>query len=228
VYTLQPLLKDELSAILDHALEKDEFLSTLHIDLQEKEALLHFSGGDARKLLNLLELACLPNEENKIQINNDAQAAVYWLARMLAAGEDLKFIGRRMIISAAEDIGLANPNALLMAQTAFQASITVGMPEARIILSEAVIYLAKSAKSNAAYLAIQSALDKVKETGNLAVPLHLRNAPTALMKQLNYGAGYKYSHDYPGNHVEQEYLPNEIKGSIFYTPQKNGVENKGS
>ena len=158
----------------------------------------------------------------------DPQAAVYWLARMLAAGEDLKFIGRRMIISAAEDIGLANPNALLMAQTAFQASITVGMPEARIILSEAVIYLAKSAKSNAAYLAIQSALDKVKETGNLAVPLHLRNAPTALMKQLNYGAGYKYSHDYPGNHVEQEYLPSEIKGSTFYIPQKNGVENKGN
>ena len=263
VYTLQPLLKEELSAILDHALEKDEILSTLNIELQEKEALLHFSGGDARKLLNLLELACLPNEENKIQITNeliekiasnivlnydkdgevhydiasafiksirggDPQAAVYWLARMLAAGEDLKFIGRRMIISAAEDIGLANPNALLMAQTAFQASITVGMPEARIILSEAVIYLAKSAKSNAAYLAIQSALDKVKETGNLAVPLHLRNAPTALMKQLNYGAGYKYSHDYPGNHVEQEYLPSEIKGSTFYIPQKNGVENKGN
>ena len=209
VYTLQPLLKEELSAILDHALEKDEILSTLNIDLQEKEALLHFSGGDARKLLNLLELACLPNEENKIQINNaliekiasnivlnydkdgevhydiasafiksirggDPQAAVYWLARMLAAGEDLKFIGRRMIISAAEDIGLANPNALLMAQTAFQASITVGMPEARIILSEAVIYLAKSAKSNAAYLAIQSALKKCPNRFNETIELWRR------------------------------------------------------
>jgi len=157
---------------------------------------------------------------------SDPQAAVYWLARMLSAGEDLKFIGRRMIISAAEDIGLANPNALLMAQTAFQAAITVGMPEARIILSEAAIYLAKSAKSNAAYLAIDAAMEKVRETGNLAVPLHLRNAPTQLMKQLNYGKGYKYSHDYPGNYVEQDYLPEEIKGTNFYIPQKNGLEGK--
>jgi len=147
---------------------------------------------------------------------------------MLAAGEDIKFIARRMIISAAEDIGLANPNALLMAQTAFQASITVGMPEARIILSEAVIYLAKSAKSNSAYLAINAAMEKVKETGNLPVPLHLRNAPTSLMKQLNYGVGYKYSHDFPGNYVEQTYLPEEIKEINFYVPQNNGIENKGS
>ncbi len=263
VYTLVPLNREDLTDILHNALEKDEILSTLNIELQEVEALIHFSGGDARKLLNLLELACLPDEENKIRINNaliekiavnvvlnydkdgevhydiasafiksirgsDPQAAVYWLARMLAAGEDIKFIGRRMLISAAEDIGLANPNALLMAQTAFQASIAVGMPEARIILSEAVIYLAKSAKSNSAYLAINAAMEKVKETGNLPVPLHLRNAPTSLMKQLNYGAGYKYSHDYPGNYVEQNYLPEEIKGMNFYSPQNNGIENKGS
>jgi putative ATPase len=262
VYPLIPLTKEELLQIVQHALEKDEWLSKLEIELLETDALLHFSGGDARKLLNLLELACLPEDGVKITICNaliekiavqlvlhydkagdihydiasafiksirgsDPQAALYWLARMLAAGEDIKFIGRRMIISAAEDIGLANPNALLMAQTAFQASITVGMPEARIILSEAVIYLAKSAKSNSAYLAIQAALDKVKETGNLPVPLHLRNAPTELMKELNYGAGYRYSHNYPGNWVEQAYLPEEIQGICFYSPQNNGVENKG-
>jgi putative ATPase len=263
IYTLVPLNREELTHILNNSLERDEFLNTLDIELQEIEALIHFSGGDARKLLNLLELACLPDKEDKIKINNaliekiavnlvlnydkdgevhydiasafiksirgsDPQAAVYWLARMLAAGEDIKFIARRMIISAAEDIGLANPNALLMAQTAFQASITVGMPEARIILSEAVIYLAKSAKSNSAYLAINAAMEKVKETGNLPVPLHLRNAPTSLMKQLNYGVGYKYSHDFPGNYVEQTYLPEEIKEINFYVPQNNGIENKGS
>jgi len=261
IYTLHPLLKDELIIILKNALENDDLLSTLPVELIETEAILHYSGGDARKLLNLLEMACLAEENGLIRIDNeliekiavnivlnydksgemhydiasafiksirgsDPQAAVYWLARMLSAGEDLKFIGRRMIISAAEDIGLANPNALLMAQTAFQAAITVGMPEARIILSEAAIYLAKSAKSNAAYLAIDAAMEKVRETGNLAVPLHLRNAPTQLMKQLNYGKGYKYSHDYPGNYVEQDYLPEEIKGTNFYIPQKNGLEGK--
>jgi putative ATPase len=261
VYMLHPLLKDELSIILKNAIENDEYLRNLSIEIEEKEAILHYSGGDARRLLNLLEMACLAEENGLIRINNaliekiavnvvlnydkegemhydiasafiksirgsDPQAAIYWLARMLSAGEDVKFIGRRLLISAAEDIGLANPNALLMAQTAFQAAIAVGMPEARIILSEATIYLAKSSKSNAAYLAIDAAMEKVKETGNLAVPLHLRNAPTQLMKQLNYGKGYKYVHDYPDHFVEQDYLPDEIKGVNFYFPPKNGMEGK--
>ncbi|MEY4135612.1 MAG: hypothetical protein RL386_1962 [Bacteroidota bacterium] len=157
---------------------------------------------------------------------SDPNAALYWLARMLEGGEDLKFIARRMIISAAEDIGLANPNALLMATTAFQAVQAVGMPEARIILSEAVIYLATSPKSNAAYLAIDAALAKVRSTGNQPVPLHLRNAPTQLMKALNYGGNYRYSHDFSGNFTQQEYLPESLSGETFYDPQDNPAENK--
>lgn len=154
----------------------------------------------------------------------DPNATVYWLARMIDGGEDVKFIARRMVIAASEDIGLANPNALLMATTAFQAAQVIGWPEARIILSQAAIYLANSAKSNASYLAINAAQQKVKETGTLAVPLHLRNAPTQLMKQLNYGKGYQYSHDYPGNFITQEYLPEKIAGETFYLPQNNAAE----
>ncbi|HKL90093.1 MAG TPA: hypothetical protein VJ880_02815, partial [Allomuricauda sp.] len=157
---------------------------------------------------------------------SDPNAAVYWLARMIEGGEEVKFIARRLMISASEDIGLANPNALLMATTAFQAVQAVGFPEARIILSQAVIYLATSPKSNAAYLAINEAQQTVRKTGNLSVPLPLRNAPTQLMKNLNYGDGYKYAHDFPGNFVDQEFLPKEIKGKAFYQPQKNLSELK--
>jgi putative ATPase len=156
---------------------------------------------------------------------SDPNATVYWLARMLEGGEDIEFIARRMIILAAEDVGLANPNALLMAMQCFEAIRAVGMPEARIILSEAAVYLATSPKSNSTYMAIESAMAKVRETGNLPVPLHLRNAPTKLMKQLNYGKGYKYAHDFKGNYVEQDYLPKEIVDTKFYNPGNNPQEN---
>ncbi|MAT56196.1 MAG: AAA family ATPase [Saprospirales bacterium] len=262
VYVLKPLGKDELLALINKALAEDEVLKEKDIKLVEYEALLRFSGGDARKLFNALELVANLSESEKpleitdelvtkvIQQNlalydkqgemhydiisafiksirgSDPQAAVYWLARMVEGGEDIEFIARRMIIAAAEDIGLANPNALLMATTCLQAIRTVGMPEARIILSEAAIYLATSPKSNSAYAAIKQAQDTVRKTGNLPVPLHLRNAPTKLMKELGYGKDYGYSHNYEGNFNPQEYLPEDLSDSRFYEPGKNAPEDR--
>ncbi|MFZ2899520.1 MAG: replication-associated recombination protein A [Saprospiraceae bacterium] len=260
VYVMKPLSEEDLKELIKKALEKDEELRRLEVEIREYEALLSLSGGDARKLYNVLELACsdavpgepyiLTNEAvmEKVQQNialydkggeyhydvasafiksirgSDPNAAVYWLGRMLEGGEDIKFIARRMIISASEDIGLANPNALLMATTALQAVQAVGMPEARIILSQAAIYLATSPKSNAAYKAIGEAQALVRETGALPVPLHLRNAPTGLMKKLDYGKNYQYSHDFEGNFVMQEYLPEAISGRRLYEPGNNAQE----
>jgi putative ATPase len=260
VYILKHLNRDELISILDKALETDEYLKKRSIKIKEYDALLQFSGGDARKLLNVLEIVIHANTENKviddalvqeiIQENivlydkagdqhydvisafiksirgSDPNAAVYYLARMLAGGEDIKFIGRRLLILASEDIGLANPNALLMANSAMQAIQSVGMPEARIILSQATIYLANSPKSNSAYMAINQAMALVKETGSLPVPLALRNAQTSLMKKAGYGAGYKYSHDFPDNFAEQEFLPDEIAGRTLYRPSQNPAESR--
>ena len=261
VYVLNSLSKENLLVILDRALETDYILKEKNIQIKENEALLYYSSGDARKLLNVLETVISTQNAEPIYINNnivesalqnnqlsydkkgeqhfdiisafikairgsDPDAAVYWLARMIQAGEDVKFIARRLIISAAEDIGLANPNALLIAQNCFQAVHIIGFPESRIILSEATIYLASSPKSNSAYEAINAAIAKVKETGNLEVPLHLRNAPTKLMKELNYGTNYKYSHSYPEHFVEQQYLPDEIKNEKFYKPADNQQEIK--
>lgn len=252
VYTLEPLSKLQLEAILAQALQKDTYLATLDITLKETSSLIRLSGGDARKLLTLLEL-CIHNFAPKktIQLTDeqvqaiaqqniakydkdgeqhydiisafiksirgsDPNAAIYWLARMVEGGEDAKFIARRLIISASEDIGLANPNALLMANNTFQAVNTIGFPESRIILAQCTIYLANSPKGNASYQAINKAQELVKETGALPIPLALRNAPTKLMKELNYGKGYKYSHDFQGNFIAQEFLPEEIKGTNFY------------
>lgn len=262
VYVLKPLEKEELIRLVNRALEKDEYLRDQDIEVKEYEALLQFSGGDARKLYNVLELVSnyAPEKETLVVTNelvttlvqenmaiydktgeqhydiasafiksirgSDPNAAVYWLARMIEGGEDVKFIARRMIIAASEDIGLANPNALLMATTAFQAVQTVGLPEGRIILSQAAVYLATSPKSNSTYEAINVAQQLVKKTGNLPVPLHIRNAPTQLMKNLDYGKNYKYAHSYPGNFVPQEYLPEEIAGTQLFTPQKNPAEEK--
>ncbi len=262
VYRLKPLEKEELITLVDKSLKEDEYLKAKEIQVKEYDGLLLYSGGDARKMYNLLELVSnLPDKEGKIVITNelvrqaiqdnpiaydkggdhhydiasafiksirgsDPDAAVYWLARMIEGGEDIKFIARRMIISASEDIGLANPNALLMATTAFQAAQAVGLPEARLILSQAVIYLATSPKSNSAYTAIKKAQEQVRQTGALPVPLHLRNAPTKLMKSLDYGQDYKYPHDYPGNFTPQEYLPEGIKGAQFFEPQANPAEEK--
>lgn len=256
VYILKPLHKEELIQLIDDALEKDYYLKEKDIKVMEYDAMLRFSGGDARKLYNILELVTNFDEEGTLEITNelvtekvqqnvsiydkageqhydiasafiksirgsDPNGAVYWLARMIEGGEDVKFIARRIMISAAEDIGLANPNALLMATTAFQAVQAVGFPEARIILSQATVYLATSPKSNSAYMAINKAQSIVKKTGNLSVPLHLRNAPTQLMKQLDYGKDYLYSHDYPGNFVQQQYLPDELEGQQIFEPQDN-------
>ena len=261
VYTLNHHTDEELEQLLSRALKTDHFLKEKPIQLKESNAIKAFSGGDARKLLNILELVVSMAQEEPIEITNelveqtikenisiydkggeqhydiasamiksirgsDPQAAVYWLARMLEGGEDIKFIARRIIISASEDIGLANPNALLMATTAFQASEKVGMPEARIILSQAVIYLATSPKSNSAYMAINEAMSSIRKSSNLSVPLHLRNAPTKLMKGLGYGQDYKYAHDYTDNFVEQEFLPEKIKGTLFYKPANNPAEDK--
>lgn len=262
VYILHSLEKEELISLVDRALEEDDFLRKQAIKIEDYEAMLRFSGGDARKLLNILELVAQssPVGEELIVTNDmvsqlvqqnmarydktgeqhydiasaliksirgsDPNAAVYWLARMIEGGEDIKFIARRLIISAAEDIGLANPNALLMAQTAFQAATAVGLPEARIILSQATVYLATSPKSNATYLAINEAQALVRKTGNLPVPLHLRNAPTRLMKELDYGKDYRYAHDFPGNFVAQPHLPDEIAGTRLYQPQDNPTEQK--
>lgn len=261
VYVLKSQEKKDLEDLIDRAVTKDYYLSKRNITVKEKEAMISYSGGDARKLLNILELVVNGLGEGDIVIDNEAvhrelhenplmydkdgeqhydivsamiksirggdpNAAVYWMARMLQGGEDPKFIARRLIISAAEDIGLANPNAILIANTCFEVVHKIGMPEARIPLSECVIYLATSPKSNSAYLAIDAAIATVKQTGNSPVPLHLRNAPTKLMKDLNYGLDYKYPHDYPGNFVEQPYLPEELKNKKFYQPQQNAQEVK--
>ena len=262
VYTLQPLSRDELLQLLHQALTTDPFLSEREVKVEEYEAMLRYSGGDARKLLNILDLisAAAPSE-GPIIINNevvtsqlqqnpmaydkqgemhydiisafiksirgsDPDAAIYWLARMIEGGEDPAFIARRLVISASEDIGLANPNAMLLANTAFDAVMKIGWPEGRIPLAEATIYLATSPKSNSAYMAINDALEKVRQTGNLPVPLHLRNAPTKLMEQLGYHEGYKYPHDYAGNYVEQQYLPDELKGTVLWTPQVNDCKRR--
>lgn len=259
VYTLESLQKDDLKKLLDKAIQKDIYLKNLNIKIMEYEALLHYSGGDARKLLNALEIvvnASVKNNSDIIELNNetvahviqeniafydksgemhydiisafiksirgsDPDAAVYWLARMIAGGEDIKFIARRLIILAAEDIGLANPNALLIANACFQAVHVIGLPESRIILSEAAIYLACSAKSNSGYQAINNALSEVKNSGNLPVPLHLRNAPTKLMKDLGYAKDYKYAHSYKGNFVQDNFFPEELKNKEFYIPGEN-------
>ena len=261
VYVLKSQEKKDLEDLIDRAVTKDYYLSKRNITVKEKEAMISYSGGDARKLLNILELVVNGLGEGDIVIDNetvhrelhenplmydkdgeqhydivsamiksirggDPNAAVYWMARMLQGGEDPKFIARRLIISAAEDIGLANPNAILIANTCFEVVHKIGMPEARIPLSECVIYLATSPKSNSAYLAIDAAIATVKQTGNSPVPLHLRNDPTKLMKDLNYGQDYKYPHDYPGNFVEQPYLPDELKEKKFYQPQQNAQEVK--
>ncbi|MBP6302787.1 MAG: replication-associated recombination protein A [Bacteroidia bacterium] len=262
VYILKELSKEELDQILQQAIEKDELLSKRKISVQQTDALIYFSGGDARKLLNLLELlvgtfgageeVIISNEnvtgrlQKKMALydkkgeqhydiisafiksmrGSDPNAAVYWLARMLDGGEDIKFIARRMLILASEDIGNANPNALLLANNCFQAINTIGMPEARIILSQTAVYLACSAKSNASYLAIDEALSTVKKTGDLPVPLHLRNAPTKLMKELDYGKNYQYAHSFENNFVDLEFLPERISGTKFFEPNNNLRENE--
>ena len=261
-YILQPLSKNDLEALLQRAISEDVELQQRNIELRETDALLHFSGGDARKLLNILELVIDAFEgDEKVIITNDfvkqclqqnplaydkggemhydiisafiksirgsdPDAAIYWLARMISAGEDPKFIARRLVISASEDIGLANPNALLLANAAFDAVQKIGWPEGRIPLAEATIYLATSPKSNSAYLAINKALEIVNETGNQPVPLHLRNAPTTLMKEVGYGDGYKYSHDYPNNFVEQQYMPDALLDRRLWQAQHSSNEEK--
>ncbi len=263
VYVMNPLDENNLTELLNRALKKDTYLAAYDIEIQENEAIMRVSGGDARKLYNALELvvSCEADKESsgKIVITNekvlthvqknlalydkngeqhydiisafiksmrgsDPNAAVYWLARMVEGGEDPKFIARRMVILAAEDIGMANPNALLLAQTCFEAVNVIGWPESRIILSEAAVYLATSPKSNASYMAVEGAIEAVKEKGDLPVPLHLRNAPTKLMKDLGYHKDYKYAHSFEGNFVKDNYLPEEIKGTQFYEPGNNPKE----
>lgn len=262
VYVLESLGKEDLMQLVNNVLTKDVVLKESNIQLKETTALLRYSGGDARKLLNILDMLCgdLPAGSSleitddlvvqKLQQNplaydkdgemhydiisafiksirgSDPDAAIYWLARMIEGGEDPKFIARRLVISASEDIGLANPNALLIANAAFDAVNKIGWPEGRIPLAEATVYLASCQKSNSAYMAINEALEFVKQTGNLPVPLHLRNAPTKLMKELGYARQYKYSHDYPGNFVEQQFLPDEAQGTRFWKAQHNPAEIK--
>jgi putative ATPase len=259
VYVLEPFGVDELLALIHRAIEKDETLKHRSFQIDEHEALLKLSGGDARKLLNLVELLAESNSENPIIVNDeivmklaqqrvsiydksgeqhydiisafiksirgsDPNAAVYYLARMVAGGEDVKFIARRMLILASEDIGNANPTALVMANNCFQAVNVIGYPEARIVLSQCAIYLASSAKSNASYTAIKQAEFQVRETGDLPVPLALRNAPTKLMKELDYGKNYQYSHEGVNNFVAQDFLPETIAGSVFFEPGENPRE----
>ncbi len=261
VYVLNPFSREDLEAILNRALQTDEYLKTKDIQLQETEALLRLSGGDARKLLNIFELIVNASPTDTVVVTNDKvmqlvqkntvmydktgeqhydiisafiksirgsdpNGAVYWLARMIEGGEDLKFIARRLLISASEDIGNANPTALVIANNCFQAVSTIGYPESRIILSQCAVYLATSPKSNSTYLAIGKAQQLVRQTGDLPVPLHLRNAPTKLMKELGYGEDYKYSHDYANNFVAQQFLPDEIKDALIYEPQNNSRENQ--
>jgi putative ATPase len=258
VYTLRPLGEEQLLALIDQALERDEELKKRKIAIKEHQALLNISGGDGRKLLNLVELiaGAVPGEieitdalvmdvaQKHIAIydksgeqhydiisafiksirGSDPNAAVYYLARMVEGGEDVKFIARRMLILASEDIGNANPTALVIANSTFQAVNVIGYPEARIILSQCAVYLAASPKSNASYMAIENALGSVQETGDLPVPLSIRNAPTKLMKNLGYGKGYQYAHSYEGNFVQAEFLPDEIQGTKFYEPGNNARE----
>jgi len=260
VYVLKPLERDDLETLLQYALTHDEVLKTKNIKLEETEALLKYSGGDARKLLNVLELVVNTLGDNTA-INNtlveqviqqklaiydksgeqhydiisafiksirgsDPNAAVYYLARMIDGGEDPKFIARRLLILASEDIGNANPNALLLATSCFQAVTMIGYPECDLILSQTVIYLASSAKSNASYKAIKNAMQLIRETGDQPIPLHIRNAPTKLMKDLNYGKDYQYAHDFEGNFVNQEFLPEKLKGKKLYDPGNNARENE--
>ena len=248
VYVLKSLDKEDLLELLHRALTQDDYIRSLGLEVRDTDALLRYSGGDARKLLNIIELVSnsgvkvIDNEivTKQLQQNpvaydkdgemhydiisafiksvrgSDPQAAIYWLARMIEGGEDPKFIARRLVILASEDIGLANPNAMLLANTCFEVVNKIGWPEGRIPLAETTIYLATCKKDNSAYLAIDEALAKVRETGNLPVPLHLRNAPTSLMKELGYSDGYKYPHDYPNHWVAQQYLPDELVGTEFW------------
>ncbi len=259
VYILKEQTKEDLLELIDIALTQDEFLKKRKINIKEYETLLQLSGGDARKLLNTLEIVVNSLADDKTPITNDLvmdiiqqnlvrydktgdqhydiisafiksirgsdpNAAVYWLARMLEGGEDPKFIARRLLILSSEDIGNANPTALVIANNCFQAVNVIGMPESRIILSQTAIYLATSAKSNASYMAINEAQALVQKTGNLSVPLHIRNAPTKLMKEVGYGKNYMYSHNYEGNFAQQEYLPDDIKNTKFYEPGNNAKE----
>ena len=262
VYVLNPLDRDDLLKLLDHAIKTDKMFKDREVRVEQTEALLRFAAGDARKLLNILDLIMQSLKEgepfvitddivtDRLQQNplafdkggemhydiisafiksirgSDPDAAVYWLARLIAGGEDPKCIARRLCILAAEDIGLANPNALLLANATFDIINKIGWPEGRIPLSECAIYLATSAKSNSAYLAIDAALAMVNETGNAPVPLHLRNAPTALMKQLGYGKDYKYAHDFPGHFIYQQYMPEELHHPQLWQPQDNPAENQ--
>ena len=260
VYILNPLNNNELKSIFNNALKKDSFLKSKKIKIEDKDLLIELSGGDARKMLSILELVINNNPNKKTITNNliidciqkknyifdkngeyhydiisafiksirgsDPNGSVYWLARMIEGGEDIKFIARRMIILASEDIGLANPNALVLANSTFQSISIVGLPESRIILSQCAIYLATSPKSNSVYNAINNAQENIKKTGNLPIPIHLKNAPTKLMKELNYGKEYLYSHDFENNFIKQEFLPDEINKNIFYKPGNNNRESK--
>ncbi len=260
VYTLKPLEAPELQILLDRALSKDEILSTRDVKIEGTDALFRFSGGDARKLLNIIDLldqstaagepliisdeivtASLQQNPTaydkqgdmhydiisafiKSVRGSDPDAALYWLARMIDGGEDPEFIARRLAILSAEDIGLANPNAMLLANATYDIIKKIGMPEGRIPLAECTVYLATSAKSNSAYLGINAALAEVRQSGNLPVPLHIRNAPTSLMKEMGYGADYKYAHDYPGHFVRQQFLPDRLEGTRFWNPADNPAE----
>jgi len=261
VYVLKPLTEEHMKALVQYAMERDEWLKQQQLDITEWEALIQLSGGDARKLLNLVELvaSALPIDVHKVTNDivldvvqnkmalydksgeqhyniisafiksmrgSDPNAAVYWLARMIEGGEDPKFIARRMVILASEDIGNANPNALLLATTCFQAVDMIGYPECSLILSQTATYLASSPKSNAATVAIGKARALVEKTGDLPVPLPIRNAPTGLMKKMDYGKGYKYAHDFPGNFVDQEFLPEKIAGTKLYDPSDNAAEQR--
>lgn len=261
LYVLKSLEKEDLTELLERAIKTDLVLKEKEIELKETAAMLRYSGGDARKLLNILELVVSSESGQKVVITDDLvtdrlqqnplaydkdgemhydiisafiksirgsdpDGAIYWLARMVEGGEDPAFIARRLVISAAEDIGLANPNALLLANACFDTIMKIGWPEGRIPLAETAIYLATSPKSNSAYMAINDALGLVRETGNLPVPLHLRNAPTKLMKDLGYSDNYKYAHDYPGHFVHQQFLPDDIKNQPIWHPQENAAEQK--
>ena len=260
VYVLKSLEAEDLKKIVDYVLQEDEILKQEKISIKEYDALFYFSGGDARKLLNVLELVCENLKSDKTITNvfveeiiqtyiarydksgeqhydiisafiksirgSDPNAALYWMARMINGGEDPKFIARRLLILSSEDIGNANPNALLLANACFQAVTTIGYPECRIILAQCVTYLASSPKSNASYMGIEQAISLADKTSNLSVPLHLRNAPTKLMKNLNYGKDYQYAHQYENNFVDLEYLPDEISGTKFFEPSNNARENE--
>lgn len=258
VYVLKALEKEDLLTLLHRTLQKDEHIRALQIEVKETDSILRYSGGDARKLLNIIELVCnsgvrvIDNEtvtkqlqQNPVAYDKDGEmhydiisafiksirgsdpdAAIYWLARMIEGGEDPKFIARRLVISASEDIGLANPNALLIANACFETLMKIGWPEGRIPLAQATIYLATSPKSNSSLLAIDEALRVVRQTGNLPVPLHLRNAPTQLMKELGYGEEYKYAHNFPNHFVKQQFMPDEIDGKVFWVAQGSPQEQK--